>query len=76
MTKTPERPDTFTCLECKEEGKYRLHTALTKDLPDGEWSWEILNHDTTPKFQWPKSFESKKVAQTHLNSMIGLEEGH
>ena len=33
---------------------------------DGDWTWELLNHDGTSKFEWPDSFSSQNEASEHI----------
>jgi hypothetical protein len=70
MNNTTEIPDHIFCPECKEEGTPRMHMHFEKILPDGLWSWHILDHDGTSKFQWPREFESKEAAKEHITSII------
>ncbi len=63
-------PKQASCLECKAEGNFIIHTAIMKDLPDGAWSWHLLNHDKTSKFKFPKDFESKSEVLDFNQSLI------
>ncbi len=64
-------PEQLSCPECKEKGERLIHWGfLCDDYPDGEWSWNIMNHDETSKFKWPTAFASKDAAKTHVNSIL------
>lgn len=74
MNNTTEVPEHISCPECKDEGKYIMHAFFAKDLPDGEWSWHLMNHDKTSKFQWPTLFPTKDAAQKHLFGLMEYED--
>ncbi len=70
---TTEIPSGIFCQECKDDGKGRMHmavTSLVEDLPEGKWNWQILNHDKTVKFQWPRLFSSKDEAWSHIQGIM------
>ena len=66
MSNTTKMPKRISCPECKKEGKSIIHTAVVHDLPDGDWTWQLLNHDGTSKFEWPGPFSSQNEAEKHI----------
>ena len=73
---TTEMPPHISCPECKDEGKRILHTLFSCELEaelGDQWTWHLLNHDETSKFQWPDTFATKKAAKAHINSILGEE---
>ncbi len=74
MSNTTKMPAHISCPECKDEGKRILHTSISfleEDEIGDQWSWHLLNHDLTSKFQWPDTFATKQAAKAHLNSCLG-----
>ena len=71
---TTKMPSHISCPECKDEGKFLMHVnfmcELEAELGD-QWTWHLMNHDNTSKFQWPETFPTKKAAQRHINSFVG-----
>ncbi len=70
-------PPHISCPECKEEGKHIMHiafTTLVEDNPEGEWNWELTNHDGTSKWQWPTSFLSRDAAKAHIQEIMDSAE--
>ena len=71
---TTKMPDHICCPECKDDGKRILHTSIECELDalrGDRWTWHLMNHDDTSKFQWPDTFVSKQAAKAHLNSCLG-----
>ena len=70
---TTELPDRLSCDECKEAGKGRIHFAYSQyvdEAPDGPWTFDILNHDGTSRFQWPYDFETKTKAEAFIQNIL------
>ena len=64
-------PSPLSCPECVENGERRIHWCFSQvDPPNGQWSWHVMNHDETSKFEWPASFDSLNEAKAHVNSIL------
>jgi hypothetical protein len=46
--------------------------ALEEEIED-PWTWHLMNHDQTSKFQWPDTFPTKAAAQAHINGLLDVE---
>ena len=71
---TTKMPDHICCPECKDEGKRIMHTSFlyTKEEELGDqWTWHLMNHDNTSKFQWPCTFPTRESARANLNALVG-----
>jgi hypothetical protein len=76
MGEIPELPERLSCEECGTDQERLIHWAVSSEVhnegdePSGPWSWEILNHDKTSKFKWPKEFDTKDRAWSHIRSIL------
>ena len=71
-----ELPEQLSCDDCATEKERLIHWAVSAEVdnegdePKGPWSWEILNHDKTTKFKWPKTFDTKDDAWAYIYSIV------
>ena len=64
-------PETFSCPECKAEGKNIIHIAFSSYADDRDsYKLEVVDHNAKSKFIYPTVFPSVEEAKQFLVDLV------